>query len=97
MSDERLTDPAVPTPNPVSRRDAAALIGVLAVVETTSLAEELEPDLAVRLTRRLHRDGLIEHNQSQAALRSALNGLNHRLRFALGEYVNDPTSDPDAD
>ena len=97
MSDERLTEQSVPTPNPVSRRDAAALIGVLAVMESTSLAEELEPDLAARLTRRLHRDGLLEHNQSPAALRSALNGLNHRLRFALGEYAKDPTSDPDAD
>ena len=97
MSDERLSGPTVPTPNQISRRDAAALIGVLAVMETTSLAEELEPDIAARLTRRLHRDGLLEQDQSPAALRSALNGLNHRLRVALGEYAKDPTSDPDAD
>jgi hypothetical protein len=94
VSEERLTDGTGATVNPVRERDASALIGLLAVVEGFSLAGELAPDLEERLVRRLHRVGLLAHDQSSVAFRSALNGLNQRLRFALGEYPGDPTAAP---
>jgi hypothetical protein len=76
--------PEGPTPMTLSRADAAALIGLLSVLEATSLGGHLAPDLAQSLTTRLRRDGALD-DDSQAALRGALNGLNMRLRVALNE------------
>ena len=76
--------PEDPTPMPLSSTDAAAVIGVLSVLEAASLGGHLDPDLARSLTNRLRRDGGLD-DDSPAALRGALNGLNMRLRVALGE------------
>lgn len=74
------------TPNPLSRRDAAALIGVLAILEGHALADDLDEVLSARLAQRLEREGLLQADSGSGALQRALNGLNHRLRYALGEY-----------
>jgi hypothetical protein len=74
------------TLHPISARDAASLIGVLSVLEATSLRGHLDDDLAHELKLRLHRDGLIAKSSlGQEGLRSALNDLNLRLRHAVGE------------
>lgn len=74
------------TLHPISSRDAAALIGVLSVLEATSLGGHLEDDLAHSLKLRLHQDGLIAKTSlGQEGLRGALNELNLRLRHAVGE------------
>lgn len=81
-----MAHPTESTPNPVAVRDAAALIGGLSVLEATSLGGHLEDDLAHSLKSRLQSDGQIEKQTlGQEGLRAALNGLNMRLRHALGE------------
>lgn len=97
MSDEQPSASNGPTPHPVSTRDAAALIGLLSVLEATSLGDGLESGLADSLGSRLRRDGLTNHDQTQVALRAALNGLNglnQRLRYALGSTRTPPEPDP---
>ncbi|PZG22151.1 hypothetical protein C1I95_06065 [Micromonospora craterilacus] len=80
-----------PAPNPVARQDLAALVGLLATLEGELLAQEIDPYLAMRLAERLARVGLLTgDNDATAALPQALHKLNHRLRYALGEYAEPP-------
>jgi len=73
-------------PTSMSARDAAALIGVLSVLEAASLGGHLDDNLAHSLKSRLHSDGqMAKASLGQEGLRAALNGLNMRLRLALGE------------
>ncbi len=80
-------------PNPLSQQDAAVLIGILAVLE----GEFHDPSnayLASRIAARFQREGLIEDSREGAHLRQALNDMNHRLRYALGETDEPPVSQP---
>jgi hypothetical protein len=52
------------------------------------------PDWALRMARRLSRDGLLAADAGQRDLRQALNDLNHRLRYVLGEYDEPPVPRP---
>lgn len=55
----------------------------------------LEPqDLVEHLRRRLAKDGLLGDGAGAYEFRQALNGLNQRVRFALGEYDKPPTPSP---
>jgi len=64
---------------PIAKVDAAALIGVLAVLQGRALAGDLDGRIVARLSERV---GGVE---GPAGLQAALDGLNQRLRFALGE------------
>jgi hypothetical protein len=80
-----------PAPNPVAKRDLAALVGLLAVLEGELLAQEIGPYLAGRMSDRLVRVGLLDAEQAATRdLCQALDALIHRLRYALGEYAEPP-------
>lgn len=76
----------------------AALVGLLAVLEGELMSERDSPDgipdWAQRLAARLTRDGLLATEPSNRDLRQALNDLNQRLRYVLGEYAEPPQSRP---
>src|SRR3712207_2172958 len=67
-------------PRSIAGDDAAALIGVLAVLQDHALAGDLDGQLVARLSRRA--GGL----DGSAGLAAALAGLHQCLRYALGEY-----------
>jgi hypothetical protein len=56
------------------------------------MAGEVPPHLSDRIRRRLERETLLQPNGTERDLRQAINDLNHRLRYALGEY--DPPPPP---
>ena len=89
-----MAEPLGTTPNPVHRRDASALIGLLAILE----GHLHDPDCADRpgqdLARPLLQAGLLEQGHSAQQLRQAINDLNQRLRYAIGEYATPPNSIP---
>lgn len=64
---------------PISKVDAEALIGVLAVLGGRVLVGDLDGRIIAKLNQRV---GVQDPNELDAAL----DGLNQRLRFALGEY-----------
>jgi hypothetical protein len=72
-------------------RDLSALIGLLAVLEGELLAGEVSPHLASRVRQRLERTELLEPGGTERALSQAISDLNHRLRYALGEYDEPPS------
>jgi hypothetical protein len=72
----------------------AALIGLLAVIEGEIMADEVPPHLAGRLRDRLEREMLLEPHGTERDLRQSINDLNHRVRYALGEYDEQPPSLP---
>ena len=68
-------------------QDLAALIGVLAICEGEMML--MEPTgrlLTNRLAVRLHGEGLLPAEATERQVRQAVNDLNHRLRYAKGEY-----------
>ena len=79
-----------PVPNALSQQDAAALIGILAVLEGGHLAGDLDEHVSRRLGERLHRVGMLGKHWHSRELRQALNDMNHRVRYALGEYDDPP-------
>jgi hypothetical protein len=78
------------SPRAIARRDAAALIGVLAVLTGESMLDQLDRDLAAGLKRRLAREGLLDEAAESQELQLALSYLVDRLRYALGEYETPP-------
>jgi hypothetical protein len=77
-------------PRPVLQRDAEALIGLLAIVEGYALSNQLAPAVVDRRSRRLALMGLLADGAGGRELRQALNDLNHRRRYALGECDEPP-------
>jgi hypothetical protein len=75
-----------PTLRPVAPEDMAVLIGILAVLEGHLLAGDVPDHLTRRLAERFRRLGMLPEPGDEVSLREALDGLNHRLRSALGEY-----------
>ncbi|HEY1116468.1 MAG TPA: hypothetical protein VGE43_02105 [Acidimicrobiales bacterium] len=69
-----------------AERDVGALVGLLATVEgeLTGIGDGM-PEWAEHLARRLVRDGAAT-GPGNREVRQALNDLNHRLRYVLGEY-----------
>ena len=100
-----------PCPNPVSQRDAALLVGVLATLEgelfghewaihhgVTEQPSEFYNDLLSHLGARLSRDGVLpEGSSSGRAVRQVISDLVGRLHYALGAYREPPPSEPVAD
>lgn len=83
--------------NPVFSRDLAVLIGVLAVLEGDLMVDEVPDRLTDRIRDRFAREDLLRDGGNSRALRQAINDLNHRLRYGLGEYSEMPTSVPVSD
>ncbi|WP_344612823.1 hypothetical protein [Dactylosporangium salmoneum] len=80
-----------PAPRSCHARDLAALIGLLAVLEGQLMVDGAVPErLAGRIRGRFERAGLLAPGGDAGDLRRAINGLNHRLRYALGEYPEPP-------
>jgi hypothetical protein len=77
-------------PRSCHARDLAALIGVLAVIEGELMAGEVSQYLSGRIRDRLERVQLLEPGGSERDLRQSISDLNHRLRYALGEYSEPP-------
>ncbi len=78
----------------IARGDVAALIGLCAVLEGHLQAEPEElAHLSRHLGARLVADGA-SSGAYERAVRQAVNDLNHRLRYALGEYPEAPKSVP---
>jgi hypothetical protein len=72
-------------PHPLSRQDAAALIGVLATLEGHVRVGDVDPAAVDHLRRRLVQDGVISEADEDGVPRG-LERLNHSVRAALGEY-----------
>jgi hypothetical protein len=84
----------VPVPNPVGHRDVEVLIGWAAILEGEIVAGEVPPHLQGKLRRRLVDAGLLAVDGSERDLVQAINDINHRLRYTLGEYTEPPRSMP---
>jgi len=72
-------------PRPLSRADAEALIGILAVLEGQMASGTVEPEAVQRFRSRLAADGLLSGETEENDVAVALEALNQRLRFAMGE------------
>ena len=72
-------------PRPLTRADAAALIGVLAVLEGQILSGTVVPEAVERFRSRLVDDGQLTGEPKTQDVPAALEALNQRVRFALGE------------
>lgn len=73
-------------PRSCRQQDLAALIGILALLEGEIWAGAVSPHLRDRIAHRLTRETLLRTSPTERELRQALSDLNHRLRYALGEY-----------
>ena len=62
------------------------MIGLLAVLEGEIWAGEVSPHLRDRIGHRLTGEALVGPSPAERRLRQAISDLNHRLRYALGEY-----------
>jgi hypothetical protein len=56
------------------------------------MAGEVSQHLSDRIRHRLQGVNLLTLGATDRDLRQALNDLNHRLRYALGEYEKPPSS-----
>ena len=72
-------------PRPLSRADAEALIGILAVLEGQMASGTVEPEAVQRFRSRLAADGLLAGDTADEDVAVALEALNQRVRFAMGE------------
>ena len=80
-------------PNPLTTQDATALIGLTATLHALVWSESIRRPERERLRARLRRDGLIPADApttDDEDLRDALDALNQRLRWVLGEYDSLP-------
>ena len=76
-------------PRRAQTNDVAAVVGILATLEGELMVAsdgDALPDWAIPLAHRLGRDGLLGADAGQREVRQALNDLNQRLRYVLGEY-----------
>ena len=78
-------------PRSCRARDLAALIGLLAALEGELMAGEVAQHLSDRIRHRLQSVAVLEPGGSERDLRQSINDLNHRLRYALGEYDEPPS------
>lgn len=81
-------------PRPVRAADVAALIGWLAVYEGELMIGQAPGSLTARFQDRLVQAGLLDVGSDERDLRQAINDLNHRLRYVLGEYPEPPGPRP---
>ena len=75
----------VPSTHPVSQQDARAVLGLVIVVQGELHAGQLDPRVLERLHERVENAGLVPAGSGPAELLLALDNLNHRLRWVIGE------------
>jgi len=85
-------DPASAVPNPLQRRDAEVLIGILAVLDGVIWGGSLDEWTTSKVAERLVQQGLLTADHNRDDVHQALEDLNQRLRYAVGEYDNPPSS-----
>jgi len=83
-------DPAISVPNPVQRRDAEVLIAILAVLDGAVWGGSLDEWTTNKIAERFVRQGLLTADHNRHDVHQALNDLNQRLRYAVGEYDSPP-------
>ena len=83
-----------PVPNPVQRRDANVLIGILAILEGVIWGGQLDEQTTSNVAGRFVEEGLLGADHDQHDLRQAINDMNQRIRYAAGEYDPPPSSVP---
>ena len=72
-------------PRPLTRADAAALVGVLAVLEGQMANGTVDQEAVERFRSRLAADGQLTGATEGQDVAVALEALNQRIRFAMGE------------
>lgn len=77
----------------VSEQDLSLLIGLLAVCEGVVWGE-VDGDLCHNLQQRWSAHGPLPPTAGRYEVRQLLNDLNHRLRYAKGEYEEPPIPEP---
>jgi hypothetical protein len=81
-------------PRSCRQQDLAALVGLLALLEGEIWAGGVSSHLRGRIGHRLAQAALVGTAPGERELRQAINDLNHRLRYALGEYDDLPLPQP---
>lgn len=81
-------------PNRVHAADATVLVGWLAEIEGALTVGDLPERVVVKLRQRVVSAGLLAEDGSERDLRQAINDLNQRLRYGLGEYPDPPEQMP---
>ena len=87
-------DPAGSVPNPVQRRDAEALTGILAVLDGVIWGGTLDEWTTGQIAERLVRLGLLTADHNRHGVHQALDDLIQRLRHIAGEYDSPPPPVP---
>lgn len=87
-------DPAASVPNPVQRRDAEVLIGILAVLDGVIWGGSLDEWTPSKVAERFVQQDLLAADHDRDDVHQALDDLNQRLRYAIGEYDSPPPSVP---
>lgn len=82
-------DPDV-APHPASIRDLGVLIGWLAEFEGHLMADGQDPGISEQFRNRFVQAGLLARDADGHDFRQAINDMNHRLRYAIGEYPAPP-------
>jgi hypothetical protein len=85
-------DPADAVPNPLQRRDAEVLIGIVAVLDGVIWGGSLDEWTTSKVTERLVQKDLLTADHSRNDVHLALDDLNQRLRYAVGDYGSPPSS-----
>jgi len=85
-------DLANAAPNPLQRRDAEVLIGILAVLDGVIWGGSLDEWTTSKVAERLVQQGLLTADHNRNDVHQALDDLNQRLRYAVGDYDSPPPS-----
>jgi hypothetical protein len=85
-------DPASAVPNPLQRQDAEVLIGIVAVLDGVIWGGSLDEWTTSKVAERLVQHGLLNANHNRNDVHLALDGLNQRLRYVVGDYDSPPSS-----
>ena len=84
-------DPANAVPNPLERRDAEVLIGILAILDGVIWGGSLDEWTTRKVAERLVQQGLLTADHNRNDVHQALDALNQRLRYAVGDYDSAPS------
>ena len=85
-------DPASAAPNPLQRRDAGALIGIVAVIDGAIWGGSLDDWTTGKIAERLVLQGLLTADYNRDDVHQALDDLNQRLHYVAGDYESPPPS-----
>lgn len=80
-------------PHPLSTKDAAAIIGILANLSGEIMVGQLDNAHVASIRQRMTRDGLLPQGATQEEIVKGLGDLVDRIRVALGEYDSPPSSE----